>query len=723
MLVLSEAGLAQVCAPTGIVKPNSKISGALDGTNCTLADGTWFADYLVDFPSRGSWSASVAAADGTTAFTVLLRDQSGARIDSGGSINRTVERGTYHVLVNAPASNQGGGYTLTSNFSSAPSILCRHFAMMGTLRPVSGSLGSGSCTLPDGSAFDGYQLTLYGTGTVDVAIQATGFTPLLILRTSDGHAIASNSTPDDSGVVHLTVPEVGSDTYTLVASVSSPDQAGGAYSLNSTFTVDSGESCVSLATLGPAQLYNGSIDTASCNFNLPGREDAALFNYYQVHLDSPGAVQASIDSADFSSLLLLLDADGNAIADDLDSGGAGTPLIRQQLPAGDYLLIIFNEDSFGGSYALNYQFAAGPASVCPVTGIDSGNQMTGILAGSSSCKDSVFLSDAYKLVLPDDGTVNLSLSSPDFSTFLDLHDAKDSELTWGTQSSDGSASFITADMPAGTYYVYAASMDMPGGYALSYTFTPKTLPACPMPMPLQYNEYIQNTQLGPASCEGPDGRRSDSYKFTLPSAATEAVVMTSDTLTPDITLYMADGTPLRNDQNSYADDNAIIIQNLPAGDYVVKAKSADPTTDGLYNLYLLFAPGGPPQLCTPLSLPASGVAAGTTSFTSCAWFDKTFADVYQVNVTGSTQILTIGAQSTDFDSFLVLMDSKGNVLTSDDNSGGGQNALLVQSLDPGSYFVVVKPANDPTSTGAYTLTSVASAPPDVGTQQREAKKF
>jgi hypothetical protein len=207
------------------------------------------------------------------------------------------------------------------------------------------------------------------------------------------------------------------------------------------------------------------------------------------------------------------------------------------------------------------------------------------------------------------------------------------------------------------------------------------------------------------SCEGTDGRRSDSYQFTLPAASTEAVFMTSASVSPDLTLYQSDGTPLRNDLNSYAAGNAVIVQYLPAGNYTVQARSADPTSSGPYNLYLYFQQGAPPQLCAPRTLPENGSVSGQTSYTSCAWNDKTFADVYQMNVANSTQLLTIGAQSPIFDPYLILMDSKGNVLATDDNSGGGLNPLIVQALDPGTYFVVVKPASDPTSAGSYTLTT------------------
>src|ERR1019366_7407378 len=308
MLVLCGAGLAQVCAPTQVIQPNAQVSAGLDASNCTLSDGTWYADYLVDFPTRGDWSASVTASDGVTPLTLILRDLSGAQLASGATLHRAVERGAYHVLVNAAAPNQGGSYQFTSSFAATPNVLCWNFAMMGTIRPVSGLLGPGSCRLPDGSAYDGYQLTLYGSGTVDLAITPTGFTPLLILRTSDGYATPGKASTDDNGVMHLTVGAVGNDTYTLAVAVSSPGQAGGAYSVSASFTPDQGETGVSQGALTAVEQYACSIPAGSCNFNLPGRDDDALFNYYDVHLDQPGVgvIQASIANADFSPLLLLL---------------------------------------------------------------------------------------------------------------------------------------------------------------------------------------------------------------------------------------------------------------------------------------------------------------------------------------------------------------------------------------------------------------------------------
>jgi hypothetical protein len=690
------------------------VSGALGAANCTLPDGTTYADYQVVFPVHGTWSGGITAADGVTPLTLILRDLSGTQLYSGANIQGSVERGMYHVLVNGSAV----GYRLASSFSPAPNVLCWNFALMGTIRTINGLLGPASCQLPDGSAYDGYQLTLYGSGTMDIAINAYGFTPLLILRTSDGYSLPGVTSTDSNGATHLTVNAVGNDTYTLVVAVSSPDQGGGAYSVAATFTPATGEVCVSQGALTVSQQVTGSISPLTCNFNLPGRDDNALFTFYSIHLDQPGVIQASIATGDFSPLLLLLDADGNTLSEDIESGGDGTPLIQQQLAPGDYVLAVFNEDSFGGNYTLNYQYTVGSGPACPVINMNPGDLDAGTLTGGVSCSDFGYMADTYQVVLPADGTLSLLLSSPDFSTFVDLHDAKGNELTWGVESADGSGSFLNVNLPAGTYYAYAASMDLPGGYSLSYTFTPMTLTACPSAMPMPPNGYIQNAQLGMASCQGKDGRLADYYSFTLSAPSTQAVFMLSTAVPPYITLFQSNGPPLRNDQNSYVNNSAAIIQYLPAGNYVVKARSSDPNATGLYSLYLNYQAGAP-QLCAPLSLALNTPVTGQTSFTSCAWYDKTFADVYALNVIMPSQQIAIGAQSAAFDAFLILMDAKGNLLGTDDNSGGGTNPLITQALDPGNYFVVVKPSSDPTSAGTYNL--IVTATP-TGTSDTRIRK-
>jgi len=82
--------------------------------------------------------------------------------------------------------------------------------------------------------------------------------------------------------------------------------------------------------------------------------------------------------------------------------------------------------------------------------------------------------------------------------------------------------------------------------------------------------------------------------------------------------------------------------------------------------------------------------------------DDTFADLYQIVLTDITA-LDLRLDSAAFDAYLVVLDSKGNVVDEDDNSDGGTNARITDTFDPGTYYVVAKPFSSYTSSGAYML--------------------
>jgi hypothetical protein len=56
------------------------------------------------------------------------------------------------------------------------------------------------------------------------------------------------------------------------------------------------------------------------------------------------------------------------------------------------------------------------------------------------------------------------------------------------------------------------------------------------------------------------------------------------------------------------------------------------------------------------------------------------------------------------------LDAKGNVVAEDDNGGGGFNSLIQQTLEPGAYYLVVKPAANQSSAGTYSLTTAITTP-------------
>jgi hypothetical protein len=708
LFLLSLPVLGQMCQPPTPMAPNAAINGAIDSTSCVLTDGTSYVAYALMLPRRGNLQLTLKGAAGF-APSLVLRDAGGHLLASGASITHYSEAGKYTLLVNTARANQSGSFTLTPVFAPEPFTYCRMFPSIGTGQTVNGSLSSASCKLPDQSLYDSYPITVYGAGIITVTMSSAAFDSFVILQGDNGSPLAQADAGGAGNPASITLPVSGNDTYTIIAAAGSSKEPTGTYQLATIFTPNADETCVSQGALDQNPTVSGSVTVSSCNFNLPNREDSALFNFYTLHVNQRGMAEVSVLNASFGPLLLLLDANGNQITENAQSGGEYAPLLRQQLAPGDYTLVIFNQDSFEGDYDLQYTFTPGAGPACPAAQLTGGNAVTGTLDGTVSCLETGFLADRYQIVLPVAGTVNIDLSSQDFTSLLFLEDAKNNALYFGEDTDDSGSSHIQIRLPAGTYYALAASADLPGGYTINYAVTPGPIPVCPTAKPIPVSNGSSNGFNGAlswtGSCAGPNGTLSDNYTFTTTATGVVAAVMVSGDV--DSLLFLTDskGAALRTDNNSYSQGNAIIVGYLAAGTYKLQATSDGFQNRGNYQIDVLFtAAGSDPKTCAPKSAAVGKTVAGALSYTSCQYLDDTFADIYGVTVTDASSPIDIAATSTAFDTYLILLDSKGNVLGIDDNSGGGTNAHLIQNVAVGSYFAVVKPASDPSSSGGYSLT-------------------
>ncbi len=195
----------------------------------------------------------------------------------------------------------------------------------------------------------------------------------------------------------------------------------------------------------------------------------------------------------------------------------------------------------------------------------------------------------------------------------------------------------------------------------------------------------------------------DLYQFTLPADSVIAAIMTSSEVQGLLRLTDSGGNFLRSDLSSYAPNDPLIVQFLPAGTYQLAARAATSTAGGYYEVDLRTASGPRPPFCAPKGkLAAGGSVSDTLSFASCQYPDSTFADFWEIDLAADATI-DLRLSSGDFDAYLVLLDAKGNVVAQDDDSGGGTNARLTMPLSKGTYFAVAKPLMDYRSTGGYTL--------------------
>jgi hypothetical protein len=667
--------------------------------NCRLSDGTLYAEYLLVAPSHGQVAINGASSDFD--FTVILRDASRHKLASGPSIQQPIERGQYRVLVNAGGGDQSGAFTLRSGFTPDSGVICRDFAPIGLNQHVSGGLTTSSCQLPDKTPYDGYTLQSFGDGTLDLTLQSAAFDSYLIVRDSDGYALDAIDSGGIGSTAKLSVPLEANQTYTIIASAS--DAGAGAYDLSLAFTPDNSESCKSLRSFTVSGSAQGTISTtASCVYGTGDADSNLYYNYYDLTVSQPGVAELRLSTTAFSTYLQLLDASGAVVQADAYGGGQGTAIVSQQLASGNYTVQVFSLDN-PGDYTLQYTFTPQFAGdvICPAYQADAGSVAQGSLS-SASCRTVEGVSQVYSLVLPQDGTLDIDMQSSDFVPLLTLRDAKDNRMVNDDNFGNFTDSHITADLPAGTYTVVAATGGLPGGYAFTWQLKPHALAPCTQVQTLDLNSaYIGVFGSG---CRAANGQPADYYQFTTPADGTVAAVMQSQVIDSFLTLQTADGTTVRWDDNGYGGQDAFVVQFLPGQTYRLEARAADAIAGGYYRLDVVYSAGGRPAGCAPSGTPSVGdTVQGTLSFASCQYPDATFADIYQLNVTDSAA-LNLSLTSTDFDAYLVVLDSKGNVIDEDDNSGGGMNAAVGDTFDPGTYYLVAKPFGGITSAGKYTLT-------------------
>ncbi|HZT31977.1 MAG TPA: PPC domain-containing protein [Bryobacteraceae bacterium] len=698
-LVLLPALCAQTCAPAARLQPVDSVSGTIDVTSCELSDGSSYAEYSLTLSTRGQIQLEGASND--FPLTLILRDESGHKIDSGTSIRRPLERGRYSVRVDAGASGQTGAFTLKSNFTLEPGTLCRDFPSIGLNQALTGNLSSGGCLLPDGSPFDGYTVTTYGPGTLQIALQADGFDAYLILRSADGHLLASGDAGGAGNTAQISYALLGNQMYTIAAS--SGDGGTGGYHLTLSFASASGDPCQPVKSLNPGDQDQGTVTSKGCLYTDPASGQQVPFNWYSIQVAAAGLADLRLSSQAFDPVLWLIDPSGNVIAADAETGGKGLSVIRQQLVAGTYTVLAFSTQTTGGAYSLQYSLFPGPPASCPVLQIQPGTAVTGKLDVTSTCRTATGIADVYRFTTSSAGTLSIAMTSGDFYPYLELWDEKDNRVVADAGAYYGAGSSIQADLPAGTYAIVAGTIGGQGGYNLGYQLTGHALAACGAPATLQPPGYI-GLLGGAASCPGPNGQPVDWYQFTTDADATIAAVMTSQNLDSFLALQDSQGNLLRWDDNSYGQQDAMLVQFLPAGTYRISARAAENSGGGLYELDLRVASGPRPAGCGPLRSVAPGDSVtAQLSYTSCQYPDDTFADLYQLTLAASTT-LQIDMTSTDFDAYLQILDAKGNILFEDDNGGGTSNARISRTLDAGTYFVVAKPYADYASQGNYALT-------------------
>ncbi len=574
-----------------------------------------------------------------------------------------------------------------------------------------------------------YTLDGHAGDVVTITLTSDTFDSFLTLLAPDGTALI---TDDDSGggkhaqIADFTLPADGA--YTIVAE-SYNRVSSGEYMLSVRGTAAS-PAITPEATDTPASTPSPA-GTLAYGETVTGQLAENSTAPYTFEGAAGDRLTITAISDDFDAFLTLKDADGTTLATDDDrAGNLNARIDGFVLPADStYTAIVssYNTASAGAFTLQLERIESGvqdrptptpeatveatleatvevtPATAEPGGTLAVGETVTGTLTAEQPSAAFTFEGLAGQ-------RLTMTLTSEDFDAYLVLRDASGAALASDDDSGGGLNAQITAfTLPDDGLYTLVAgsySNNGTGDFALTVDFAVMTQTAVPTETPVGTPEAPTETPaptleataeataagdtitIGQTITGRLTGGEPAAYTLTGSAGAFITISLNSDDFDAYVRLLDADGQELAADDDSGDGLNArIALFQLPAdGAYLISAESFS-GTDGAFTLSL--------SAITPRAIEYTQTVEGALSV-------EQPTAVYRFRGQAG-DVVTIGAQSSAFDAYLLLAQSNAAVLNEDDDSGGNLNPLIGPFALPetGDYLITVRSLND--SMGAFTL--------------------
>jgi hypothetical protein len=244
---------------------------------------------------------------------------------------------------------------------------------------------------------------------------------------------------------------------------------------------------------------------------------------------------------------------------------------------------------------------------------------------------------------------------------------------------------------------------------LPLLFAVLTLAACAKQAKLTLGQPTDGALAAsdPASAEGP---YEDRYTFDATANQRLRIEMTSDSVDAFLRLLGPDGAVITTNDDALGRDAAITFRAGAAGRYTVVATSfGTEKATGPYRVALADVPGtfADPGATGPVAV--GETKDGVLELGDTRPNDGAYQDVWEFRPAAAGAFL-MDLTSTQFDPKLVVQDSAGVEIVSDDDSGEGTNAQLTLTAEAGKlYKLVVTSFGSAAKSGTYRL-AIAAAP-------------
>jgi hypothetical protein len=342
-------------------------------------------------------------------------------------------------------------------------------------------------------------------------------------------------------------------------------------------------------------------------------------------------------------------------------------------------------------------------------------------------------------------TVQIDLMSSDFDSYLSLRNQSGQEIAHDDDSGGGLNARIIWTLPyTGAYQILANTLraNQFGSFSLSLLQAAgmaQPVAAQPIVSSLQLvtigtiglNQQVQNI-LG-AGAPLYDQKKYHAYTFECSAGQQFQMDILSDWDNYAMVFDPVGNIVARDDDDGEGLNARVVYTCTTSGAYrlMVTTYSAS-TSTGAYTLRVqglgtptpiqaqpqpiaqpIPQPIAQPVPAMPANLiPAAGqmaqIAIGQTmrgrlETGDQTMADGTFADIWQFQGAAG-QTITIDVRSDEFDTYMQLLDSAGNKLGEDDDSGGNLNSRLTFTLPAtGTYQIVVNNSGQSKRVGIYTV--------------------
>ncbi len=551
---------------------------------------------------------------------------------------------------------------------SLPEILRPNGAIKAVLTDL-------KCRMTDGTPYLEFALTFSTEGEVEIAVEAKDPDLKFLLRNAKGRKVGAGKTVRR---------RVERGVYTVLVNAPKPED-GVPFTLRSSFAAEPNTLCRVFPQAGPNLTIAGQLNAQSCRLL-----DNSAFDGYSLEILGPGTVEITMESPDFDSYLILRGSGGHAIAEDDNGGGAKNARISIPVRGPEtYTLIAAaaSESEKSGAYGLTLKFEPDAEDPCrPQQKLEKPQSVSSKMSAADCSTSEGAVFHYYDLKLDAPGQAELFLTSSAFETFLSVVDDWGRAIAYSGAYGSPARSVIKRQLEPGSYRVLVFSVKgTAGDYTLKYDFRAGPPDVCPQ-ITLEAGRG-RTGSLGDASCRNEDGL-ADTYRIELRSSGTLLIEMAASDFPTALVLRDEQGSRMVEDAETaeFAESGRLyrsqILADLPGGAYTVSAESAG--TPGGYSIgYQFVAKALPP--CTRIQkLELNSSYRNLLSSDSCRGADGQPVDYYEFIAPSDTTIAAL-MTSGDFDSFLTVEDTTGNVLRADDDSFGLGDALLVQFV-PGETY-------------------------------------